>query len=248
MRPTRLLVAGLLGAALLAVPQTSAQTSAPAGSQRAAVIEQRVIGHSVKDRPIRAYRLGEPGKPVAVVISAMHGNEAAPRQILRSLARGARVHGVDLWVLPSYNPDGLARGTRKNAHGVDLNRNFPYSWRDLDGNYESGPRPASEPETKAVMRFLRDIHPRWIVSFHQPLNGVDTDTKWPSFSRRLAANLKLPLKAFNCSGVCHGTMTGWYNHNFGGAAVTVEYGAHPGRHRMRVQAPRQLLRALGGRR
>ena len=28
-----------------------------------------------------------------------------------------------------------------------------------------------------MMRFLKDIRPRWIVSFHQPLNGVDTDTK-----------------------------------------------------------------------
>jgi murein peptide amidase A len=200
----------------------------------------------VKGRPIMAWHLGQPGKPKAVVIAGMHGNEPAPVQILRSLRDGARVHGVDLWVIPTYNPDGLARDTRKNAHGVDLNRNFPFSWRDLDGSYESGPRPASEPETKAVMKFLREIHPRWIVSFHQPLAGVDSDTKWPRFARRLAANLDLPLKRFACGGVCHGTMTMWYNHTFGGAAVTVEYGAHPGRHRMRVVAPRQLLKALGG--
>ena len=30
--------------------------------------------------------------------------------------------------------------TPKNAHGVDLNRNYPYDWVDLDGNYESGPQ------------------------------------------------------------------------------------------------------------
>ncbi|MGD9961049.1 M14 family zinc carboxypeptidase [Nocardioides sp.] len=224
------------------------RAAVPSLATRPAVLETRVIGRSAKDRPIVAYRLGKPGRPVVLVISGMHGNEGAPRQILRSLRDGPPVRGIDLWILPSYNPDGLVRHTRKNAHGVDLNRNFPYSWRDLDGSYESGPRPGSEPETKAAMRFLRDIRPRRIVSFHQPLNGVDTDTKLPAFSRRLSRHLNLPLKNFNCTGVCHGTMTGWYNHNFPGAAVTVEYGAHPGRHRMRVTAPRQLLRALGGRR
>ncbi len=94
-------------------------------------------------------------------------------------ATGPEVHGIDLWVVPTYNPDGLARGTRKNARGVDLNRNFPYRWTDLDGNYESGPKPASEPETRAMMKFLRGVKPRRILSFHQPLNGVDTDTKRP---------------------------------------------------------------------
>jgi len=205
-----------------------------------------VIGHSVRGRPIVAWHLGQPGRPTAAVIAAMHGNETAPRQILYSLIDGAPVHGVNLWVVPTYNPDGVARGTRKNAHGVDLNRNFPYSWRDLDGTYESGPFPASEPETKAAMAFLRQIRPHWIVSFHQPLHGVDRDTKWPAFARRLARDLELPLKDFSCGGVCHGTMTGWYNHRFAGAAITVEYGAHPGRYRMRVTAPPQLLRALGG--
>ncbi len=240
-----LLTFGVLG--VLGVLGMPASLAGPV-AVRPAVIETRVIGHSVKDRPIVAYHLGQPGEPVVVVLAAMHGNEAAPSRILRSLRDGARIRGVDLWLVPTYNPDGVTRHTRKNAHGVDLNRNFPYRWRDLDGTYESGPRPGSEPETKAVMAFLRDVRPRRIVSFHQPLNGVDTDTKIPAFSRKLARNLNLPLKNFSCGGVCHGTMTGWYNHNFAGAAVTVEYGAHPGKRRMAAAAPRQLLRALGGRR
>ncbi len=40
----------------------------------------------------------------------------------------------------------------------------------------------------------------------------------------------------------------WYNHRFRGGAVTVEYGAHPSRYRMRVRRPRQVLSIWGARR
>jgi murein tripeptide amidase MpaA len=213
------------------------------------VVERRLIGRSVRGRPIYAWRVGRPANDdKAVIISTMHGDERQTRQILQSLMEGREIRGIDMWLVPTYNPDGYARGTRKNARGVDLNRNYPYRWADLDGRYESGRRARSEPETRAVMRFLSDIRPTWVVSFHQPLHGVDTDTKRPGFARRLASELNLPRKAFTCGGVCHGTMTMWFNHNFAGTAITVEYGARPPRERMRVHAPRQLLRALYARR
>lgn len=248
-----LLAAGLVLSVAPPVPmvQAAPRSLAQAASVRAApdaVVERRLIGRSVQKRPIYAYRLGRPGKPVVMLIATMHGNEAAPRQILRSLVGGAEVRGLDLWVVPTYNPDGLAAHTRRNARGVDLNRNFPYKWAPLDGDYESGPRPRSEPETRAMIRFLREIRPHRILSFHQPLHGVDTDTKKPRFARRVGRALHLPAKAFTCGGVCHGTMTMWFNHRFAGAAVTVEYGPRPGRQLLRVRAPRQVVRVLGGRR
>lgn len=240
-----LLLLGAQVAGGLVVPAAAVE-SGPAA--RPAVVEARTIGHSVKGRPIRAWRLGEPGKRRIVLVSTMHGNEPHTRRILEALRDGRPVRGVDLWVIPTYNPDGLARGTRRNARGVDLNRNFPYRWADLDGTYESGPRPASEPETRAVMRFLEEIDPRRVVSFHQPLNGVDTDTKDPAFARRLARALRLPRTSLDCGGLCHGTMTMWFNHRMRGSALTVEYGARPARRRMVVEAPRQLLDALGAHR
>jgi predicted deacylase len=238
---TVLALAGLL--AMPGVPSQARPAAAEAGPN--AVIGKRVIGHSVRDRRIVAWHLGEPGRPKVLLVSTMHGNEGAPRQILHALRDGRPIRGLDLWVVPTYNPDGLAAGTRRNARGVDLNRNFPFHWTDLDGNYESGPKPASEPETRAMMRFLRRIEPDRILSFHQPLNGVDTDTKRPRFSRKVARALDLPRKSFTCGGVCHGTMTGWFNAKFPGAALTVEYGAHPTRRRMRVAAPRQVLSIWG---
>jgi protein MpaA len=257
---TSRLLAG--AAALVAVPLATwlgapsatgtPQEAGALGPVRAAghILEARTIGTSVRGRPITAWHLddrpvdGRPG-PTVVLIATMHGNEGAPRQILRAL-RGARaIHGVDLWVVPVYNPDGFASHHRRNAHGVDLNRNYPYHWVALDGNYESGAHAASEPETRAMMRFLTAVRPDYVLSFHQPLHGVDTDNKRPSFSRRVAHTLGLPATTLDCGGVCHGTMTGWYNHNFPGFALTVEYGAHPPRTLMSRTAPRQVLRLFG---
>lgn len=243
MWPMRRALSLLIALPLLVTGQPAPASATPGAR---AVVETRVIGHSVQGRPILAYRTGEPGKPVVLVMATMHGDERSPRRLLKGLLNGAPVTGVDLWLVPTYNPDGAAHHSRRNAHGVDLNRNFPYRWKHLTGSVNSGPRPASEPETRAMMAFLGDIAPHRIVSFHQPLHGVDRDTKLPGFSRKLARALHLPLKTFACGGACHGTMTMWFNHGFDGAAVTAELGAHPSRRDLGVRIQRRLLRVLGG--
>jgi murein peptide amidase A len=232
---------------LSVVPQTDAAPVATVAKQRT-VIESRTIGHTVKGRAIRAYRVGNPkSRNKVLVLSTMHGDERDTRWLVRSIRTGKPVHGIDLWLVGVLNRDGLARNTRKNAHGVDLNRNYPYHWANLNGSYESGPHAASEPETRALMRFIKHIRPKRVVSIHQPLHGVDVSTpRSRKLGKRLAAALHLPQKNLTCGGVCHGTFTQWFMHKYAGRAVTVEYGAHPTRHRMRVTAPRQLIRVLGG--
>jgi protein MpaA len=237
-------LAAVLATGPLGGPPTSA---APATHRGGHILDTQVIGKSVRGRPITAWHLddrpqGNRKGPTVVLVATMHGNEGAPRKILQSLRAAKAIHGVDLWLVPVYNPDGLAAHHRRNAHGVDLNRNYPYHWVDLDGNYESGAHPASEPETKAMMRFLGDVRPDYVLSFHQPLHGVDTDNKRPGFARRVAHTLGLPSTTLDCGGVCHGTMTGWFNHHFPGFALTVEYGAHPPQKLMTRSAPRQVLR------
>jgi protein MpaA len=246
-------VALALATAVPAVPLSPA-ASDPGTFAPATTLAPKVLGKTSTGRKIMAWHFVQHAEqleqeiPTVVLMSTMHGDEPHTQQILSALRDGPPVRDLDLWVIPVYNPDGLARGTRKNARGVDLNRNFPYHWADLDGSYESGPNPASEPETRAMMRFLRKVRPDFILSFHQPLKGVDTDTKRPAFARKVARHLNLPAKRLDCGGVCHGTMTGWYNHNFKGAALTVEYGAHPPRRLMRRIAPRQVLAIFGAHR
>jgi|KBSMisStaDraftv2_1062788.scaffolds.fasta_scaffold736502_2 hypothetical protein len=240
-RPGRGLAAAGLALALL--PALLVIPARATTNARPAVIGQRVIGHSVQGRPIVAWHLGEPGKKKVVLISLMHGNEPAPRRILTDLRDGAPVHGLNLWVVPVYNPDGLAHHTRKNAHGVDPNRNYPFKWARLTGNYYSGPKPRSEPETRAMMRFLSKVKPAYVLSFHQPLHAVDI-TERPKFSRRVAHALDLPMTKLNCGSRCHGTMTMWFNHKFPGFALTVEYGTSPPASKLRT-APDRILHLFG---
>lgn len=211
------------------------------------VIGVRRIGTSVEDRPIRAYRLGDPeARTTAVVLGSMHGNEKAGLSVVDALRDGKQVKGVDLWVIPTINPDGVAAGTRGNARGVDLNRNFGHDWAPLTGSYYSGTGPYSEPESRALRKFLDRVDPRLVVSFHQPLYGVGRAGERRPFLKRLADGLDLPIKAFNCTGECHGTMTSWFNANHTGTAVTVEFGSSPSQKYLRGKAAAGTLAAVLG--
>jgi predicted deacylase len=240
-------------AATLAVPEAAdagpvgATTGTSAARGSTALVATRVIGHTVKGRKIKAYRIGDPTSPVkAVFIGTIHGNEAGPAKLLMNLVTGTPVSGADIWVVPYLNRDGFARHTRRNAHRVDLNRNFPVHWIRQHGTYNSGRRPASEPETRAIMRFLKAVRPAYVVSFHQPLNGVDNSyRKTRALAARLSTNLDLPLKVFNCNRGCHGTLTQWFNKLLPGAALTVEYGKPMTTRQKYVTGPPGLLAAIG---
>ena len=239
-------------------------SGAQASSRPSAVIGTRVLGHSVDGRKIMAYHLGNPhARTRAVVLGQMHGDEHAGVRIAKAFLRGKPVAGINLWVVPTMNPDGNAANTRANAHGVDLNRNWPHKWvRDRTRCYtgtdplsrasgcNSGRRPLSEPESRAMYKFLRAFRPTLMVSIHQPLDGVDTTDgghRDPAFRNRLSRGLHLPAKPLRCFSTCHGNLTGWVTQHQSGAAITVEFGFHPTRNALRHTAPRAILAAFGGR-
>lgn len=92
------------------------------------------------------------------------------------------VNSIEIWVIPMFNVDGNNKmwnfdsWWRKNTragYGVDLNRNYPTGWNKCEGSSGRkrsqtyrGPSPASEPETQAMMKFIKDTRPVFDISYH----------------------------------------------------------------------------------
>ena len=215
------------------------------------VVERRVIGTSVRGRDIVAYRKGNPDAARTVlVLGQMHGDEPAGRVTAEYIRTRLRVDSdVDVWIIPTMNPDGAAAHTRKNAHGVDLNRNWPTNgWvhtRRGSITY-GGRRAASEPETRAMIAFLTEIKPDWITSLHQPYGSVGRNGKTPALIRRLSHDLGLPREHISVGTPSHRvapTLASWYNDGFDGGAVTVEFTSSPTHRWTTVVAGHGILRA-----
>lgn len=228
---SRLAAAGPLCLALLLTPTVGAAS------------ERSTIGRSVEGRPILAASKGSPTAPLRVlVVGSVHGDEPAGVRVARRLIASPAPRRVALWVVPALNPDGLAAGTRGNARGVDLNRNFPFDWRPLDGLEYSGPRPLSEPESRAAARLTRRLRPDLTIWFHQPFGLVDRSGGDPFVERRYAELAGLPLGSIPRP---PGSASSWQNRVLPrGTAFVVELPAVVGDGLVRRAA--QAVRVLAG--
>jgi len=157
---------------------------------------QPTIGRSVKGRTLWARDIKPEHATLRVlVVGAIHGDELSSASVALhwiKLAGQMPVdpqHGIHWRFVPVLNPDGVLNASpqRVNAHGVDLNRNFPTpNWaREAKVYWEKrtgkdprrwpGPQPLSEPESQFLHNEMREFKPQLIVSIHAPYGVLDFD-------------------------------------------------------------------------
>ncbi|HET6846033.1 MAG TPA: M14 family zinc carboxypeptidase [Anaerolineales bacterium] len=210
----------------------------------------RIIGYSVEGTPIEYFAFGQ-GERQYLIVAGIHGGYEGNTT---DLANKMVVHLADhpevvpsdatLFIINNMNPDGAARGRnadgRTNAHGVDLNRNFPsHNWvADWDHSNCWNTRPTtggsaagSEPETRSVMNFIASHRIRALISYHSAALGVfPGGDPWEPASERLASALAAatgyPYPPIDIGCTYTGTLADWAVENGVGAAVDMELSDH----------------------
>ncbi len=154
-------------------------------------------GTSVEGRPLQALHLPGDSDRCVWVTAGIHGLEFIGVETALAVAAGAIARPLEaaLWVLPILNPDAYVRTweqagrgavseLRKNARGVDLNRNFPLPCGARPGaipftgsprpghvNYR-GPSPMSEPESAAVVALATAQRPWASANLHSFMGSL----------------------------------------------------------------------------
>ncbi|URA11139.1 DUF2817 domain-containing protein [Thermospira aquatica] len=141
------------------------------------IVFGEVVGRSVRGREIKAFSYGK-GSETILFVGGIHGDEPQGVEILNRFRKvvannPSLVRGLKVVIVPNANPDGFRRRTRQNAHGVDINRNFPT--RSYVTNYQKkayypGTRAGSEPETKVLMKLIQRFKPSLVVTIHAQLH------------------------------------------------------------------------------
>lgn len=164
----------------------------------------RAYGTSLEGSPLHVYLPEGPAR--ILILASIHGDESETTVIVSEALRCIEPRNMRAAVILCANPDGTVRGTRCNARGVDLNRNFPTAtWRSGPVCYKSrasdardielspGSHAASEPETAALIALIDQLKPAAVVSLHSALACID-DAGSSSLGVQLAARTGLPLQ------------------------------------------------------
>jgi len=171
-----------------------------------------LFGMSTRNEPLTVTRHGDRDGARLLLIGSIHGDEDAGIAIIQELIDQPVPAGVELWLVPTINPDGNALQQRHNANGVDLNRNFPHQWAPLaePGNWQyAGPSAASEPETAAMVMLGELVNPDLVLWYHQDLFRISPTGGRNGEIRALYAEISgLPLLQVT-GGTYTGTASMW---------------------------------------
>jgi protein MpaA len=144
-----------------------------------------IFGKTAIGLPIPAYRWENGGAEI-LVLGGVHGDETegvvCAHGLLDSFMTAGFSLTLNLTLVPAFNLDGVLAKSRLNGNGVDLNRNLPSNdWNPQAFNerYPPGTHANSEPENQALVRFLSERKPRFVVSLHswKPMLNVNGECR-----------------------------------------------------------------------
>lgn len=212
-----------------AAPQTPSASATPERSpqiQTSTAAGWESIGTSVQGRPIRARTLGH-GPRRVLFIGGIHGDEAegayTTAKLPAAFSAAGLAEAVTLTIIEDANPDGRAAGTRGNANGVDVNRNFPASNFDA-GNPANGGAPLSQPESRAVYDAIERFSPDLVISSHAWADRefINFDGPARATAERFSAESGLPIEESTEFAPTPGSLGSYLGRDRGRRLLTIE--------------------------
>ena len=137
---------------------------------------------------------GSGKKCKTLVIGVFHGDEPQGKFLIEEYIK--KNPKSSLYFISCLNPDGMASGTRTNASGVDLNRNFPTdNWEyTAHDEFFGGESPASEIETKFLIDVIEELNPKIILTLHAPFKVVNYDGDAKEISKKISQIINYPVE------------------------------------------------------
>ncbi|RLD03951.1 MAG: hypothetical protein DRI65_11770 [Chloroflexota bacterium] len=230
------------------IPLPTASPSPIPPTATPATPQPQIIGYSVAGRTLEVYQFGN-GPIEKMIVAGIHGGYEyntiiLAGELIQYLESHQEIIPPDhtLYILRAFNPDGFERsrgfGGRANENNVDLNRNFPSNWKiewPRPGCWDyipitGGVSSASEPETQALMAFVKAHNLQAFISYHSAALGIFPGGQPPdagslSLAEALAGVSAYPYPPIDAGCVYTGQLVDWISDQ-GIAGVDIELTNH----------------------
>lgn len=145
---------------------------------------------------------GERAEKTILIIGSVHGDEPQGKFLIENYLQTLREKEIQpknkLLFIPCLNPDGLKLNIRQNSNAIDINRNFPtknWAREPFASEYFGGEEPASEIETKFVIKILEEFSPDVILTLHAPYKVVNYDGPAQEIAQKISEIIGYPVSS-----------------------------------------------------